>query len=281
MTTKTIVSRQLPFFLIPIRFIYRNIATRIFKKIRLFQVERASISYLLWANEDIGKRMMLQGGYETSELLAFKKLIHDGDVCIDVGGNVGIFSLNFAKCCGPHGHVYAIEPMRKNQLVIELAAEINGFKNVAIFPYALSDRAGSVVLEIPSVDGAYAYIKSTREDGKFDQLTVRCLPLDKFVQEQEIKRVDILKIDVEGAEKLVLDGGREILSDINRRPRVVMVELVDEFLARYATTVSEVLTMMSGLGFAPFYAQGNGELVPFSNEDINKIFNVFFLLGNS
>jgi FkbM family methyltransferase len=243
----------------------------------LFQIEKDSIKYLLWANEDIGKRMILQGGYEQSELLAFKKLIRNGDICIDVGGNVGIFSLNFAKCCGAHGHVYVIEPMKKNQLVIELAAEINGLKNVSIFPYALSDRDGEVVLEVPSVDGAYAFIKPSQDSSSSGQLSVRCLPLSQFVQEQAIRQLDILKIDVEGAEKLVLDGGKEILSDGSRKPRVVMVELVDEFLGRYGATVSSVLSMMSELGYEPYYAQGNGELLPFDMRDINRIFNVFFL----
>jgi FkbM family methyltransferase len=275
--TKTIVNKKLPFYLVPVRFLYRKIASRLFKNVRLIQIERDSIKYLLWANEDVGKRMILQGGYEQSELLAFRKLIRNDDICIDVGGNVGIFSLNFAKCCGEHGHVYVIEPMRKNQLVIELAAEINGLKNMSVFRYALSDRDGEVTLEIPSADGAYAYIKSNHDKSGSEQLSVRCLPLGKFVNEQAIQKIDVLKIDVEGAEKLVLDGGKEIFLDNRRKPRVLMVELVDEFLGRFGATVLGVLAMMSELGYEPYYAQSNGELLPFDTKDINQIFNVFFL----
>lgn len=281
MIAKTIVSKRLPFYLVPVRFLYRNIASRIFKNVRLFQLEKDSIKYLLWANEDIGKRMILQGSYEQSELLAFNKLIRNGDICVDVGGNVGIFSLNFAKACGEQGHVYVIEPMRKNQLVIELATVINGLKNVTVFPYALSDRDGVVTLEVPSIDGAYAFIKSTEDNNGSVQFSVRCLPLGIFAHEQSIQKIDILKIDVEGAEKLVLDGSMEILLDKSRKPRVVMVELVDEFLGRYGATVADVLSVMARLDYEPYYAQGNGELRPFDTSDINRIFNVFFLRRGS
>ena len=278
MTSKTIVNKKLPFFLLPLRALYRYIASRIFNSVRLFQIKKNNIKYLVWANEDIGKRLILQGGYETNELLAFHRLIRQGDVCVDVGGNVGIFSLNFAKCCKNEGKVYVIEPIRKNQLVIELAAIVNGIDNIQIFPFALSDRDGEVVLEIPSIDGAYAYIKNSDQTGSVANLTVRCLPLDVFVNEQNIMRIDILKIDVEGAEMLVLEGGKAILSDPVRRPRVVMVELVDEFLNRYGSNVSDVLSMMGSLGYQPFYAHGNGELLAYKRENVNKLFNVFFII---
>ncbi len=281
MQTKKIVDKRLPFYLIPFRYLYRQFSRRIFKSIRLFQVERGAIKYLLWANEDIGKRMIFQGKYESNELLAFGRLIRKGDVCIDVGGNVGIFSLNFARYCGELGSVYVFEPLRKNQLVIELAVEINGLRNVSIFPYALSNSDGEVVLEIPSIDGAYAFMRLADENNESRPLTVRCLPLDGFIREQNIQRVDILKIDVEGAEKLVLDGGLELLRDPSRRPRVIMVELVDEFLARYGATVSEVLSMMHEIGYEAFWANNSGDLKMFSGKDINKIFNVFFVCSQS
>ena len=279
MIDKTIVSKRLPFYLIPIRALYRLIASNVFRRTRLFQVERNGLKYLLWANEDIGKRMILQGSYEANELMAFARLIKQGDICVDVGGNVGIFSLNFARYCGEKGFVYVIEPIRKNQLVIELAALLNGFANIKVLPLALSDREGEVVMEMPSIDGAYAFIKPTDETVNHDQFVVRCLPLSQFVDEQRLGKVDVLKIDVEGAEKLVLDGGFTILANAETRPRVVMVELVDEFLFRYEASIADVLQMMSSIGYKPFYANSEGELIPYGTDEVNKIFNVFFIKG--
>lgn len=275
--TKSIISKKLPPYLIPIRYLYRKIAEYAFRSVRLAQVNKGGVRYLLWANEDIGKRMIFQRRYEDDERQAFKQLIRPGDICLDVGGNVGIFSLNFALKCGPTGHVHVIEPLRRNRLVIELAAEINGLKNISVHPYALSDREGQVTLEVPNIDGAYAFISQSAAPTDAGAVTVRCMTALKLIEELDLQRIDIWKIDVEGAENLVLDGAVELLRDRARRPRVVMIELVDEYLNRYESSTKTVLSVMNGHGYQAFYAASNGSLQPFTESDINNVFNVFFI----
>lgn len=277
MLTKQVFNKKIPFYLSPVRYFYRKFSSLIFREIKLVQITHNGLKYLLWAHEDVGKRLILQRRYEQTEMSAFSRLIMPGDICIDVGGNVGIYSLYFAKLCGFDGHVYVIEPIRKNRLVINLAAEINTLDNISVYPYALSNCEGVVELEIPSIDGAYAYMKPGVGEEVTNSLGVRCLSLDCFLQEEGIDKVDILKIDVEGAEKLVLDGAVELLSDLSRRPRVIMIELVDDFLERFGSNVSEALSMMRTLGYSPFYADSDGHMSPFRDNDINRIFNVFFL----
>lgn len=277
MSNKTIVNKKISLCLVPFRYFYRKISSLVFSDVRLFQISKNGIKYLLWAHEDIGKRMIIQRQYEQGEMRAFAQLVRPGDVCVDVGGNVGIYSLNFARFCADAGRVYVLEPIRRNRLVVRLAAEINSLQNISVFPYAMSSGEGEVELEIPSVDGAYAFIKPAGTSGTPDTIKVRSLTLSKFMDEERIKRIDILKIDVEGAEKLVLDGASEVLGDNLRRPRVIMIELVDEFLGRYGSMVTEVLSVMEGFGYSAYYAKDNGRLAVFTEHDINRIFNVFFL----
>ncbi|MEZ5528807.1 MAG: FkbM family methyltransferase [Porticoccaceae bacterium] len=281
MEKKAIVSKKIPFYLAPFRYLYRRISSLMFSDVRIIQITSNGIKYLLWANEDIGKRMIVQRQYEQGEMRAFAQLVRPGDVCVDVGGNVGIYSLNFAKLCTPTGRVYVVEPISRNRLVIMLAAEINSLPNISVFPYALSSGEGEVELEIPSVDGAYAFIRPVGASGAPGTTKIRSLAFSKLLEEEHIERVDILKIDVEGAEKLVLDGALEVLADKCKRPRVMMIELVDEFLGRYGSTVAEVLSIMGGIGYSAYYADANGRLRIFSEQDINRIFNVFFLLDRA
>jgi len=277
--TKMIKDLRIPFWATPLRAVFR-IAKKFFPNNSLLkQVSLDGIKYLVWANEDIGKKLILLRSFEKNETDAFKSLIKPGDVCLDVGGNVGYFTLNFAKQVGVAGKVFVFEPIRRNALIIQLGAEINGYaKNVEVVHTAVSNKAGSVSITIPSVDGAYAYIGQDDDASvsSVDEL-VDCITLDDFLVEHGLIGADIVKIDVEGAELLVLEGGASLFSSNTHQPRIVMVELVDEFLNRYDASIAKVMDLMASYGYKSYYAASRGVLVEFLERDYNKVFNVFFM----
>ncbi len=277
---KTIKNLRIPFWAIPLRAVFRIVKKFLPNNSLLKQVNLDGIKYLVWANEDIGKKLILLRSFEKNETDAFKSLIKLGDVCLDVGGNVGYFTLNFARQVGPAGKVFVFEPIRRNALMIQLGAEINSFGgNVQVMRAAVSNKVGNVSLTIPSVDGAYAYISQDEGDTVSEiNETVDCIRLDDFVAERELSGVDIVKIDVEGAELLVLEGATTLFSGGTHQPRVVMIELVDEFLNRYEASITKVMDLMGQYGYKPYYAISKGALVEFQESDYNKVFNVFFIL---
>lgn len=184
--------------------------------------------------------------------------------------------MNLAACCYP-GKVHVFEPIERNVLVIRLASIINGFDNIDVVECAVSDRAGEVELTIPSEDSAYAFISTLKgKKGKATK-TVRTETIDAFVKERSIKKVAFLKVDVEGAEHLVLDGARALLSDKKARPRAVMAELVNEFLARFDSSIDKIIAYMAGFGYKPFFASRNGTLLPYAKEHEDNVFNIFFV----
>ena len=96
----------------------------------------------------------------------------------------------------------------------------------------------------------------------------------------DLTRIDIMKIDVEGAEKLVLDGARNILSNNLVKPRLVLMELFDKNFDLFGTSIDDVVNVMKLYKYKAFVIDGNDKSV-FCPRHYNKIYNVFFELeGN-
>lgn len=279
---KTIKNLRIPFWALPLRAMFRLFKRLLPDNSVLKQVTVDGIRYLVWANEDIGKKLILLRSFEKNETEAFRRMVKNGDICVDVGGNVGYYSLNLARFSGPTGKVYVFEPIRRNALVISLALELNDFENVEVLQSAVSNTAGTVSLSIPSVDGAYAYINNGSEKLNGDREQVaRCVTLDDFLSDHGEGRVDVMKIDVEGAEGLVLAGGCKLLEDGSRKPRVIMIEMVSDFLGRFGSNIPDIVDYLQACGYQPFYAKNGRELTPYRREDYDQVFNVFFILDKS
>ncbi|MBI5450834.1 MAG: FkbM family methyltransferase [Gammaproteobacteria bacterium] len=259
----------------PLRAVYRYIKNSYRSREDIKQVNIGDNKYIVWANEDIGKKLLLTRSYEMAETAAFRRYVTAGDMCLDIGGNIGYYSLNLARFCGRQGHVYTFEPMQRNAQVIALAAEINGLDNISVIQQAVSNVSGTIALTIPEQDGAYAHI-STRGLEQ-NAAAIECTTVDSFTEKNRLTRVDVIKIDVEGAEQRVLEGAAHLLGDSATAPRIIMVELVNHFLSRYGASVDQVIQLMGNYGYRPHYALNNGELAPFTPSDIDSIFNVFFI----
>jgi FkbM family methyltransferase len=274
MLAKIHFDSDIPIWAVPLRVLYRVIRRAIPSRLHLKHFERKGIHYIAWINEDIGKKLLLLRSYERQETSVIKRLVHPGDTCIDVGGNIGYYSLNLAALSGPAGRVYVFEPIERNALVIKLASILNRFRNIEVLPYAVTDSEQEVSLGIPEDDTGYAYVVPSET---CDSVKVKSLTLDSFVEQRNLDRVTFIKVDVEGAEALVLKGARRLLSDPIRGPRAVMVELIDEYLSRFNSTSHEVKEYMASLGFLPYYADQRGCLQSFEQWQGRRILNVFFL----
>ena len=143
----------------------------------------------------------------TAELLKVRRvasILKPGMKCIDVGANVGYYTLIISVLVGPKGKVYAFEPLPKNLDYLERHIAMNRCSNVEIFDAALSDFEG----EASFAEGA------TRSMGHLDPggtLKVRCTRLDTMLAEGAVTAPDFVKIDAEGEEVKVLEGAREML----------------------------------------------------------------------
>lgn len=239
-------------------------------------VELDGLNIIVRANEDVGRCLRVLKDFEPEESAYLRNLISPEDVCIDIGGNVGYFSMLMAQCASA-GQVHVFEPIPLNSQIIRANALLNGFENVIVNPVALGDVAGSCDFSV-SVDSAYSSLKSTGRKGDAASITVPIWTLDEYADEHGLGKIAVMKVDVEGAEEMVLRGATKLLSDPNRRPSLIMLELFDLNFAPFDTSVRQIVKRMQGLGYAANVLADGHSLSPFQDSMANVVPNVFFVI---
>lgn len=166
-----------------------------------------------------GRGFFIFGERLERELDHLHDLIGKGGVFVDIGANVGVFSMKAAHCVGPDGIVVSIEPLPEMVYALHRNAALNGFSNVRIRNFCCSDQTGAVELWFnfgqPNSTSILQRDKSAR---KLSALSVK---LDDLVEWEKLPRLDYLKIDAESAEPLILQGAQ---ATIRRFRPVIQVE---------------------------------------------------------
>jgi FkbM family methyltransferase len=143
--------------------------------------------------------------------------VRPGQVVYDVGANIGFFTILCARLVGPEGRVFAFEPMPANVATLRHNIAMNGLENVTVVEKALSFSSGTAELFISpwpafhslNVEGAVKRDNRGRDAGA--PIVVETVTLDGFLRGHGGPVPDLVKLDVEGAELLALEGMRETL----------------------------------------------------------------------
>lgn len=187
-----------------------------------------------WLPASRGKILRILGGtYEPEQTALFERLLRPGHTVLDVGANVGYYTLLASVLVGDAGRVHAFEPEPRNAGFLRRHVSINRRGNVRVEQAALSDRAGTARFDFGSGSG-------TGHLAEAGALEVRTLRLDDYCAEHGLAP-DAVKIDVEGAEMSVLEGARETFA----RHRPIL------FLSTHGAEVHAAsLAFLRGLGYA-------------------------------
>jgi len=194
------------------------------------------------------ERLMWAGAYERDLVALFKRVLAPGMVALDVGANIGYFSVLAAGLVGETGLVHAFEPAPAcfSQLKRNLAA----FPWADASPFAVADAPGIARFhfsEKPSQTGWGSLL--SEESAAMQETDVPVITLDRWVAEQGIRRLDFIKMDVEGAEVRALRGATEVLRRF--RP-IVVAELNPVCLARDGRASSDVLALLRDAEYETF-----------------------------
>jgi FkbM family methyltransferase len=186
---------------------------------------------------------LLSGSYEVHLSTVFEKYCTSGMTVVDVGANLGYYSLLASRLVGPSGRVVALEPNSENCRLLLSSLRLNDITNVQLLPVA-ADTATGWAYYSTHVGSNGGLI----EDGELLSHPGTIVPtfrLDELVEGP----VGFLKMDVEGAEGRVVRGATRI---IERDRPIVTTELKDEMLRRVSgTTVAEYLGYFEKLGYTP------------------------------
>jgi FkbM family methyltransferase len=198
--------------------------------------------------------------YEPHVDATLRKLCRPGDVVVDVGANIGVHTFLMSSLVGERGTVVALEPNSENCRLIILGILENAISNVTLWPIAASTSVGwsYYATHYGSNGGFIADDRAAIANGR--GVVVPVFPLDDLTLPRPVK---LMKIDVEGAEGLVIGGALQILKE--DRP-IVLTELSAEMLQRVSGLgIEEYLGMFAGLGYSFFVIERpSGEWVPTS-----------------
>lgn len=140
----------------------------------------------------------------------------EGDVCIDAGACYGDTALFFAAIAGKNGHVYTCEPLPSYQKIIEKNIHENGYeKSITLVPYAISDTTANLKSKISNDNGGSPGFTIIGKEHSLPTVSI-----DDLVDMKKIKKVDFIKMDIEGAELKALNGAKKTLQ--KHRPKLAI-----------------------------------------------------------
>jgi FkbM family methyltransferase len=197
-------------------------------------------------------------GHQDPDVDLCARLLSPGDVFVDGGANLGLFTLVAADRVGPSGKVIAFEPGRAIRGCLIENITLNGFKHVDVVPAALADEPGEAAFRVFDIGGAGLNHLLRPSDADGDVATVAVTTLDTSVALPDRARVALIKLDLEGAEYRALLGAAGILRD--HHPDL-LIELEPSHLARMGDSAQALTTLLHGYGYRLFRVESNaGEL---------------------
>jgi len=151
------------------------------------------------------------GFYEKMEAEFIKTKIKPGLVVIDIGANVGFYTVILARLVGPKGQVISFEPEPENFSFLEKTIKINDFKNVLAYQLAVTDKSGTGKLFLSADNKGDHRLYDPGNFKSQSRIDIPLTTLDDFLTEKDFNRVDLVKMDIQGAEGLVLKGMKNTL----------------------------------------------------------------------
>lgn len=212
--------------------------------------------------------LYLFGNYESQTIKFLKKYIHKGNYIFDVGANIGYMSLLFSKFTGPEGKIFAFEPETNNFSMLQKNILLNNVNNIFSYKVACSENEEELKLYLSEGinKGQHTLLKVHQENEQFE--IVKTIKLDDFFALNHLDRIDLIKIDVEGAELEVLKGMDSILT--NYAP-ILVIEVVSSILAKRNLTAKDFCLFLKKYNYHPYKIRKSGNIVELKIDDIGEI----------
>lgn len=162
----------------------------------------------------ISRILLEQRVYEPHVTNALQPILQPGMTFLDIGANIGYFSLLAAKQVGAEGRIIAFEPNQYNCNLLYMSASANEFNHIDIYPFAVAETSTTFMYDnVGGSNGVISEIGNERDEEKSNQLflrtLVRSVKLDDHLR--NVERVDVIKIDIEGAEYRALLGAQQLI----------------------------------------------------------------------
>ena len=202
-------------------------------------ISTSADNYIEWT-------ILSTGTYEAEISKLIRISLNNGDVALDIGANIGLQTLRMAKCVGNDGLVYSFEPLTYLQEKFTKNIKLNKADNVTLFPFALSNIEDEMDFTINRNNwnqGTFS-IGTNGEGAEKQRVVIKIA--DEINEIKTLKRLDLIKIDVEGFEYPVLQGLRQTLT--THKPRIIF-EYDKEYWQSNGHSIADCFSFLSNLGY--------------------------------
>lgn len=195
-------------------------------------------------DQSIAFKLWREHCYEPHLSRLFRENLRPGDTFVDVGANIGYFTLLACACVGPRGQVHSFEPNSDTFQALEQNVRLNQFHQATLNNLALTDQSGSVQLWFgPGIDSGLVSMQQT-SSLLTEKMVAQATTLDEYISTRGVGKIHAMKLDVEGAELLVLKGAKQLLAGPNR-PDLIALELVQSHAAAFGILIASVVEFLS------------------------------------
>jgi FkbM family methyltransferase len=220
--------------------------------------------------------LIAQGDWFEAEMAWWRSQIQAGMTVIDVGANVGVYTFSAARRVGNRGRVFAVEPFAGCAQCLRATVKRNHFECVTVVEAAASDYNGKAYLALKSASELNEVLPQQPAPSTSGVAQIDCLTLDTLAQQQQIQRLDWLKIDAEGHEIKVLEGSTGLIARF--APKILYENIASE-----QGNNLPVVQFLTDKGYNLFrYRPYLEELIPLdSRDDLQGNLNIIALPPNT
>ncbi len=231
-------------------------------------------SCLLYFCGGTGRRS--RSGWEPDTAAFVSDWLRPGDTVLDVGANVGYYTLIAAAAVGPAGRVFAFEPFDTPAELLERTVEANHLqRQVSVVRSAVTDRTGEVVFHPGTVSTSNTIVASPSVAAEHG-VAVSGVCLDDFADSKRLTCVRLVKIDAEGAEPLIVSGAQRFLSSV--KPDAVILEFNRDTAGAAGQELwRDLIGPLEHLDYRPFIPRDDGRLTPAGDAPDRVWGNVVFV----
>lgn len=195
----------------------------------------------------IGRGIFVTGEFDIKSFEPALAVLKPGDVVLDIGANVGFFTMMALDRIGPSGRSYCFEIDKRPLRALSRTISTFNLSNIEIVEAAVFNQDGMVAFA-PSKDHGNSQI----EHAQAGKLAVKAVRLDTWVRERDLRRVDVIKIDIEGAERFALEGAAETL----RRFMPVILCEASHLTERFDYRADDLAAMLQKMGYETRWLDG-------------------------
>lgn len=231
---------------------------------------------MLWP-EDVVSREIFLGVYEFRERVVVSKIVKKGMCAIDVGANIGLYTVIMSKLVGSTGKVYSFEPEHRNYSRLQQNIRLNNINNVTAVKSALSNEKSKAKMIVQNEERlAWSSLVETQSEEREVYEEVTCITLNEYINQLGAIDCDFIKIDVEGWEQRVLDGASDLISRDNAP--ILYVEFTEENSRAAGSSCRELFLKIAAFGYTLYeYVYKDNSLVKAHENDVFKYVNLLCL----